>query len=157
MSLLLAASVEQEPRSRRGRNQDARNAQARRASAGAEGNDRSPNFQRMAAEENKKGERVLRRLGIEPAAISEVGLQGHSRRFAGRPRALPHSRGRSRSPWSVVTAIERTLPKASKSSPAENCLILNSKEFKHAERWCTSGSMAPDGLAQPWVGTSHLP
>jgi hypothetical protein len=29
---------------------------------------------------------------------------------------------------------------------------LNSKEFKHAERWCTSGSMAPDGLAQPRVG-----
>jgi hypothetical protein len=31
-------------------------------------------FQRMAAEENKKEERVLRRLGIEPAAISEVGF-----------------------------------------------------------------------------------
>src|SRR5258708_38604757 len=29
-------------------------------------------FQRMAAEKNKKEERALRRLGIEPAAISEV-------------------------------------------------------------------------------------
>src|SRR5262249_62251607 len=38
LDLLRAAGAEQEPRSRRGRNQDARNAQARRASAGAEGN-----------------------------------------------------------------------------------------------------------------------
>jgi hypothetical protein len=44
MSLLRAASVEQEPRSRRDRNQDARNAQARRALTGAGGNDRSPNL-----------------------------------------------------------------------------------------------------------------
>jgi hypothetical protein len=29
-------------------------------------------FQRMAAEKNKKEERALRRLGIEPAAIGEV-------------------------------------------------------------------------------------